>query len=162
MHELRSVPDLAAVTRQVRDTLGALAERFAALRIDGGQLHASRLARTPGGGNGSRGLALKRIVMYSPNWVRSQNRMSSTSNQARRLPNLPLVLVCLRLPCPSTSSLCSSPLTCLPSHPLHACFPRINWLLCFHALCDSRRWCRRGMGWPSSVLTQCCLNRRVA
>ena len=66
---------------QVRDTLGALAERFATLRIDGGVLHASRLARPH-----ARGLALKRVVMYSPNWVRSQNRMSSTSNQARRRP----------------------------------------------------------------------------
>ena len=63
---------------QVRDTLGALAERFAVLRIDAGGLHLSRLARVH-----SRGLALKRIVMYSPNWVRSQNRMASTSNQAR-------------------------------------------------------------------------------
>lgn len=62
----------------MRDTLGALAERFAALRIDAGGLHLSRAARVH-----SRALALKRIVMYSPNWVRSQNRMASTSNQAR-------------------------------------------------------------------------------
>ena len=72
---------------QVRDTLGALAERFAALRIDAGGLHLSRLARVH-----SRGLALKRIVMYSPNWVRSQNRMASTSNQARH--SFPCTMSC--------------------------------------------------------------------
>lgn len=62
---------------QVRDTLGALADRCAALKIDGAALHVSRLLRRD-----SRGLAVKRITMYSPNWVKSQNRMSSTSNQA--------------------------------------------------------------------------------
>ena len=65
---------------QVRDTLGALADRCAALKIDGAALHVSRLLRRE-----SRGLAVKRITMYSPNWVKSQNRMSSTSNQACRL-----------------------------------------------------------------------------
>ena len=62
----------------MKDTLGALADRCAALKIDAGVLHVSRLLRAD-----SRGLAVKRITMYSPNWVRSQNRMSSTSNQAR-------------------------------------------------------------------------------
>lgn len=62
---------------QVRDTLGALAERCASLKIDGAALHVSRLLHTE-----SKGLAVKRITMYSPNWVKSQNRMSSTSNQA--------------------------------------------------------------------------------
>ena len=62
---------------QVRDTLGALADRCVALKIDGAALHVSRLLRRE-----SRGLAVKRITMYSPNWVKSQNRMSSTSNQA--------------------------------------------------------------------------------
>ena len=62
---------------QVKDTLGALADRCAALKIDAGVLHVSRLLRSD-----SRGLTVKRITMYSPNWVRSQNRMSSTSNQA--------------------------------------------------------------------------------
>ena len=61
----------------MKDTLGALADRCAALKIDAGVLHVSRLLRSD-----SRGLAVKRITMYSPNWVRSQNRMSSTSNQA--------------------------------------------------------------------------------
>ncbi len=65
---------------QVRDTLGALADRCAALKIDGAALHVSRLLRRE-----SRGLAVKRITMYSPNWVKSQNRMSSTSNQVRCL-----------------------------------------------------------------------------
>ena len=65
---------------QVRDTLGALAERCAALKIDGAALHVSRLTHAE-----SRGLAVKRITMYSPNWVKSQNRMSSTSNQVRCL-----------------------------------------------------------------------------
>ena len=65
---------------QVRDTLGALADRCASLKIDGAALHVSRLLRRE-----SRGLAVKRITMYSPNWVKSQNRMSSTSNQACRL-----------------------------------------------------------------------------
>jgi hypothetical protein len=65
---------------QVRDTLGALAERCAALKIDGSALHVSRLMRAE-----SHGLAVKRITMYSPNWVKSQNRMSSTSNQVRCL-----------------------------------------------------------------------------
>ena len=64
-------------TLQVRDTLGALADRCAVLKIDGAALHVSRLLRRE-----SRGLAVKRITMYSPNWVKSQNRMSSTSNQA--------------------------------------------------------------------------------
>ena len=62
---------------QERDTLGALAERCASLKIDGAALHVSRLLPTE-----SKGLAVKRITMYSPNWVKSQNRMSSTSNQA--------------------------------------------------------------------------------
>lgn len=64
------------VDLQVRDTLGALAERFAALKLDNGGLHLSRLARMH-----SKAMALKRIVMYSPAWVKSQNRMASTSNQ---------------------------------------------------------------------------------
>lgn len=61
---------------QVRDTLGALVQRFAALRLDAGGLHLSRLQRL-----NSLPVALKRIVMYSPAWVKSQNRMASTSNQ---------------------------------------------------------------------------------
>ena len=61
---------------QVRDTLGALAERFTALKLNNGGLHLSRLMRMH-----SKAMALKRIVMYSPAWVKSQNRMASTSNQ---------------------------------------------------------------------------------
>ena len=68
------------LVRQVRDTLGALAERFAALRPGGSPgLVLSRLAR-----RGARPLALKRVVQYSPAWVKSQNRMASTSNQVLR------------------------------------------------------------------------------
>ncbi len=68
--------------RQVRDTLGALAERFTALKLNNGGLHLSRLKRMHG-----KALALKRIVMYSPAWVKSQNRMASTSNQVHTLEN---------------------------------------------------------------------------
>jgi DNA polymerase delta subunit 1 len=64
------------VVLQVRDTLGALAQRFAELRLDAGGLHISRLSRAH-----SSPVSLKRIVMYSPAWVKSQNRMASTSNQ---------------------------------------------------------------------------------
>lgn len=65
------------LVRQVRDTLGALAERFAALRPGGSPgLVLSRLSR-----RSARPLALKRVVQYSPAWVKSQNRMASTSNQ---------------------------------------------------------------------------------
>ena len=71
-------PSHHVLTWQVRDTLGALAERCTALKIDGAALHVSRLTHAE-----SRGLAVKRITMYSPNWVKSQNRMSSTSNQVR-------------------------------------------------------------------------------
>ncbi|KAK9916419.1 hypothetical protein WJX75_002409 [Coccomyxa subellipsoidea] len=68
-------PDILNVF-QVRDTLGALAERFTALKLNNGGLHLSRLHRMH-----SKAMALKRIVQYSPAWVKSQNRMASTSNQ---------------------------------------------------------------------------------
>ena len=70
---------LTCACMQARDTLGALADRCAVLKLEGGSLHVSRLLRQE-----SRGLAVKRLTQYSANWVRSQNRMSSTSNQARR------------------------------------------------------------------------------
>jgi len=63
---------------QVRDTLGALAERVAALRPGG----APGLALSRLGARQARPLLLKRVVQYSPAWVKSQNRMASTSNQA--------------------------------------------------------------------------------
>ena len=77
----------------MKDTLGALADRCAALKIDAGVLHVSRLLHSD-----SRGLAVKRITMYSPNWVRSQNRMSSTSNQAGA-PHAHLPCVCPQVLC---------------------------------------------------------------
>ena len=76
----------------MKDTLGALADRCAALKIDAGVLHVSRLLHSD-----SRGLAVKRITMYSPNWVRSQNRMSSTSNQASTA-SAHLPCVCSQVP----------------------------------------------------------------
>ncbi|KAL6767178.1 hypothetical protein ACKKBG_A38930 [Auxenochlorella protothecoides x Auxenochlorella symbiontica] len=70
-------PDLLAVFDAGR-TLGALGARCAALRVDGG---AAALGRAPPGSSRSRPLRLKRITTYSAAWVRSQSRMSSTSNQ---------------------------------------------------------------------------------
>lgn len=61
---------------QVKDTLGAIAARFKALHIDGGGLFISRIKPSH-----SKPLALKSVVRYSPNWVKNQNRMASTSNQ---------------------------------------------------------------------------------
>ena len=58
---------LSGVLWQVKDTLGALAERFKALRLEAGGLHISRAA--PGC---SHALALKRVVQYNPNWVKNQ------------------------------------------------------------------------------------------
>ncbi|KAF8067421.1 POLD1 [Scenedesmus sp. PABB004] len=68
-------PDCISVF-QVRDTLGALAARFAALGLDGGACHLSRAVR-----RASRGLSTKSVVMYNVAWVKSQSRMASTSNQ---------------------------------------------------------------------------------
>ena len=104
----------------MKDTLGALQERFKALKIDGGGLPISRLQVNPDSllqlniatscsnqylqcckivcprlclkkrathlGAATQGLnaktvALKRITQYNANWVRNQNRMTSTSNQ---------------------------------------------------------------------------------
>ena len=61
---------------QVKDTLGAIAARFKALHIGGGGLFVGRLVAPH-----ARPLALKSVVRYSPNWVKNQNRMASTSNQ---------------------------------------------------------------------------------
>ena len=61
---------------QVKDTLGAIAARFKALHIGGGGLFVGRLT-----GSQARPLTLKSVVRYSPNWVKNQNRMASTSNQ---------------------------------------------------------------------------------
>ena len=52
---------------QVRDTLGMLTGRFEALKIDGGSMFLGRL-----NSRNCRKLTLKRIVQYSPNWVRNQ------------------------------------------------------------------------------------------
>ncbi|DBA67150.1 TPA: hypothetical protein ACH3X2_001471 [Trebouxia sp. C0005] len=61
---------------QVKDTLGAIAARFKALHIGGGGLFVGRLLAPH-----ARPLTLKSVVRYSPNWVKNQNRMASTSNQ---------------------------------------------------------------------------------
>ena len=105
---------------QVKDTLGAIAARFKALHIEGGGLLVGRLV-----GSHARPLTLKSVVRYSPNWVKNQNRMASTSNQETYRTDVDgrLVFDILRQVC---SSLCS----CLPScnrHPatavmlLHSC-----------------------------------------
>jgi len=60
----------------VKDTLGAIAARFKALHIGGGGLFVGRLLAPH-----ARPLSLKSVVRYSPNWVKNQNRMASTSNQ---------------------------------------------------------------------------------
>jgi hypothetical protein len=87
--------------RQVRDNLGVLQSRWEALKLPahppspytshsqaptaphlpnstagGGGLHLSRES-----GSASRPLGVKSVVMYSPNWVKNQNRMSGNSNQ---------------------------------------------------------------------------------
>ena len=64
------------ICTQVKDTLGAIAARFKALHIGGGGLFVGRLV-----GSHARPLTLKSVVRYSPNWVKNQNRMASTSNQ---------------------------------------------------------------------------------
>jgi DNA polymerase delta subunit 1 len=61
---------------QVKDNLGALSARFAALRISGGGLHLSRMRR-----DHSRQVGIKSVIQYRPNWVKNQQRMASTSNQ---------------------------------------------------------------------------------
>lgn len=61
---------------QVKDSLGALAERLKALKLEKGELHISRSSPLH-----SRPLTLKRVVQYTPNWVKNQQRMASTSNQ---------------------------------------------------------------------------------
>ena len=70
-------PDVLAVFG-ASDVFAPLIERCAALRIEGGGL---LLGRGRAGGALARPLALKRVTMYSASWVRSQSRMSSTSNQ---------------------------------------------------------------------------------
>ena len=47
-----------------------------ALKLEKGQLHISRFLTSQ-----SKPLALKRVVQYTPNWVKNQQRMASTSNQ---------------------------------------------------------------------------------
>jgi len=66
----------SVVWLQVKDTLGAIAARFKALHIGGGGLFVGRLLAPH-----ARPLSLKSVVRYSPNWVKNQNRMASTSNQ---------------------------------------------------------------------------------
>lgn len=72
---LQQDPD-GLVVFQVRDNLGVLAARFAALQVDGGSAFLSRAA-----GRFSKALATKSVVQYSVAWVKSQSRMASTSNQ---------------------------------------------------------------------------------
>lgn len=68
-------PDIIALF-QVKDTLHAISQRFQALGLCGGALFLSRYTQhhaTP--------ISIRRVTMYSAAWVRSQSRMSSTSNQ---------------------------------------------------------------------------------
>ncbi|KAK9810365.1 hypothetical protein WJX72_009511 [[Myrmecia] bisecta] len=76
LEHFRSADPDAIPLFQVKGTLGAIAERFSALGLAGGALHISRSS-----GGHSKALSVKRVVQYSPNWVKSQNRMASTSNQ---------------------------------------------------------------------------------
>lgn len=62
---------------QVRDTLGALSERWKALGLSGTQ--SCRLSRHAG--QRRRPVSVRRITMYSADWVKRQTRMASTSNQ---------------------------------------------------------------------------------
>lgn len=73
---MKQLPELCHSGMQVKDTLGAIAARFKALHIGGGGLFVGRLT-----GSHARPLTLKSVVRYSPNWVKNQNRMASTSNQ---------------------------------------------------------------------------------
>ncbi|GIL43512.1 hypothetical protein Vafri_1225, partial [Volvox africanus] len=70
-------------TFQVRDTLGAIRDRFERLRLEGGGLLVSRLMPMYSGGPAAAAspLTVKSVVMYSVAWVKRQGRMSSNSNQ---------------------------------------------------------------------------------
>ncbi|KAL4859641.1 DNA polymerase delta catalytic subunit [Chlorella vulgaris] len=65
-------PDVIALF-EVSDTLAILQDRFAALQLS---LKISRMLP-----RFSRPMSVKKVTMYSAQWVRSQSRMSSTSNQ---------------------------------------------------------------------------------
>ncbi len=60
----------------MKDVLGALANRFKVLRLGGGGLFLSRLVRAT-----ARPIVIRSVVKYSQNWVKSQSRMASNSNQ---------------------------------------------------------------------------------
>ena len=62
---------------QVKDNLGALAERWKTLRLDGGV--GLRLSR--GLGRARKPVSVRKITQYSAAWVKSHARMASTSNQ---------------------------------------------------------------------------------
>ena len=68
-------PDVIAVF-QTNESMALLKARFAALRLDGGGVYLSRMARQH-----SKNMEVKKTTMYSAQWVRSQSRMASTSNQ---------------------------------------------------------------------------------
>jgi DNA polymerase delta subunit 1 len=68
-------PDIIALF-QVKDTLHAISQRFHALGLGGGGLFISRYNQ-----GHSTPISIRRVTMYSAAWVRSQSRMSSTSNQ---------------------------------------------------------------------------------
>lgn len=90
----------------MKDTLGAVAARFKALHIGGGGLFVGRLA-----GSHARPLTLKSVVRYSPNWVKNQNRMASTSNQETYRTDVDgrLVFDILRQVCTCVPSKCGMP-----------------------------------------------------
>lgn len=74
-YDQRADPDVIA-TFQVGHTLEALSQRFTSLRLSGGNLQLSRLR-----GPAASPVSIKKVTMYSAAWVKSQSRMSSTSNQ---------------------------------------------------------------------------------
>ncbi|GIL72478.1 hypothetical protein Vretifemale_2820 [Volvox reticuliferus] len=80
---LQADPDIIT-TFQVRDTLGAIRDRFERLRLEGGGLLVSRLAPVCGSGGTAATaspMTVRSVVMYSVAWVKRQGRMSSNSNQ---------------------------------------------------------------------------------
>ena len=68
-------PDVI-ITFQLRDTLAAIQQRWETLGLTDNSLHLSRYLP-----KFSKPLSVRKITTYSAAWVRSQSRMSSTSNQ---------------------------------------------------------------------------------
>jgi DNA polymerase delta subunit 1 len=88
---MRVDPDVIALY-QVGNTLETISQRFQALHLTSSYSSGSSGGGRAGGGGGLQlsrflpqhaksDIAIRRITMYSAAWVRSQSRMSSTSNQ---------------------------------------------------------------------------------